>query len=213
MSRTLSAEMQAVAASDIVRPIFLVDLLFDNNPVYLWSGVGNLSFNSQTYLGAGDLLSIGQVSENAELAANGITVSLSGANQSLVEKARDEDYQGRELILRLGAFDDNGDLISSPVILFSGFMDVMKIDDSGDDASIGVSAENKLIAFERTKIRRYTNEDQKIDYPNDKGFEFISKIQEMDIVWGRAGGNMASYSGGGGGRGNTSTRQWPDNQR
>jgi hypothetical protein len=213
MSRFLSAEMQAIAASDVVRPIFLVDLVFDTNPVYLWNGIGDLSYNSQTYIGAGDLLNIGQLSENAELAANGITVSLAGANQQLLQKARDEDYQGRELILRLGAFDDNGDLVSSPVILFSGFMDVMKVDDSGDAASIGVSAENKLIAFERTKIRRYTNEDQKIDYPNDKGFEFISKIQEMDIIWGRAGGNMASYSGGGGGRGNSRGREWPDDQR
>jgi hypothetical protein len=99
--------------------------------------------------------------------------------------ARDEPYQGRPLIIRLGAFDENGDLIASPVILFSGFMDIMTIADSGDTSTITVTVENKLIAFQRTAVRRYTAEDQKIEHPTDKGFEFVAKIQEKEIVWGR----------------------------
>ena len=149
-----------------------------------------------TYLGAGDLLSIGAIQETAELTANGATVTLGGIKQSLLTLARDEPYQGRPLIIRLGAFDENGDLIASPVILFSGFMDIMTIADSGDTSTITVTVENKLIAFQRTAVRRYTAEDQKIDYPlklpngnsnpdYDAGFEFVAKIQEKEIVWGR----------------------------
>jgi len=64
-------------------------------------------------------------------------------------------------------------------------MDVMTISDSGDSSTISISVENKLIAFERSSVRRYTNEDQKIDHPSDKGFEFVTKIQEKEIIWGR----------------------------
>ena len=185
MSRSLSTEMQAVATADLVRPIYLIDLDFSSGSIYLWSGSGDLSYNSNDYLGAGDLLSIGAIQESSDLTANGATVTLTGIKQSLLTLARDEDYQGRPLIIRLGAFDENGDLISSPVILFSGFMDVMTIADAGETSTIKLSAENKLIAIQRSKIRRYTAEDQKIDHPTDKGFEFVSKIKEKEIFWGR----------------------------
>ena len=185
MSRTLSTEMQAVATAELVRPIYLVDMEFSSGSIYLWSGMGDLTYNSNTYLGAGDLLSIGAIQETAELTANGATVTLGGIKQSLLTLARDEPYQGRPLIIRLGAFDENGDLIASPVILFSGFMDIMTIADSGDTSTITVTVENKLIAFQRTAVRRYTAEDQKIEHPTDKGFEFVAKIQEKEIVWGR----------------------------
>lgn len=185
MSRTLSTAMQAVATAEVVRPIYLVDLEFASGSIYLWSGLGDLSFNSNTYIGAGDLLSIGSVQESTELTATGAQITLGGIKQSLLALARDEPYQGRPLTIRLGAFDENGDLIASPVIVFSGFMDVMTISDSGETSTITVSAENKLIVFQKTAVRRYTAEDQKIEHPNDKGFEFVAKIQEKEIVWGR----------------------------
>jgi hypothetical protein len=185
MSRTLSTAMQAVATAEVVRPIYLVDLEFASGSIYLWSGLGDLSFNSNTYIGAGDLLTIGAVQESTELTATGAQITLGGIKQSLLTLARDEPYQGRPLTIRLGAFDENGDLIASPVILFSGFMDVMTINDSGETSTITVSAENKLIIFQKTAVRRYTAEDQKIEHPTDKGFEFVAKIQEKEIVWGR----------------------------
>lgn len=185
MSRTLSTAMQAVATAEVVRPIYLVDLEFASGSIYLWSGLGDLTFNSNTYLGAGDLLAIGAVQESTDLTAAGAQITLGGIKQSLLLLARDEPYQGRPLTIRLGAFDENGDLISSPVIMFSGFMDVMTIADAGDTSTIVVTAENKLIAFQTTSVRRYTAEDQKIEHPADKGFEFVAKIQEKEIVWGR----------------------------
>jgi hypothetical protein len=196
MSRTLSSEMQAVATAEVVRPVYLIDMEFSSGSVYLWSGLGDLTFNSNTYIGAGDLLSIGAIQETTELTANGASVTLSGIKQSLLTIARDEPYQGRPLIIRLGAFDDAGDLISSPVIMFSGFMDVMTIADAGETSTINVTAENKLIAFQTTAVRRYTAEDQKIEHPADKGFEFVAKIQEKEIVWGRP--SPTSMSGGSG---------------
>ena len=185
MSRTLSTAMQAVATAELVRPIYLVDLEFASGSIYLWSGLGDLSFHSNTYIGAGDLLSIGSVQESTELTATGVQITLGGIKQSLLTLARDEPYQGRPLTIRLGAFDENGDLIASPVIVFSGFMDVMTISDSGETSTISLSAENKLIVFQKTAVRRYTAEDQKIEHPNDEGFEFVAKIQEKEIVWGR----------------------------
>ncbi len=139
------------------------------------------------------MLSIGEITESSELSANGITVTLSGVTSPLITKARDEDYQGRELKVLLGAMDASNGVISDPVVIFSGFMDVMNINESGETATIQVTVENRLIEFEKTRIRRYTAEDQKIDYPNDEGLEFVAEMAEKEIVWGR---NYVGASGG-----------------
>ena len=193
MSRELTTAMKKEVTADLVRPITLVQCAFDSGNLNLWSGIGNLTVGGVEYVGAGTLLQIGEIAESAELQANGLTVALSGITEPLISKARDEDYQGRELKVLLGAIDSEGDVTANPVVMFSGFMDTMVINDGAETATIQITVENRLIEFERTRGRRYTAEDQKIDYPNDKGLEFVAEMQEKEIIWGR---NKVGASGG-----------------
>lgn len=198
MARSLESAMSTAVAADLVRPIFLCQLAFPSGNVNLWSGIGDLTVDSVDYVGAGTLLGVSDISESSDVQANGIRVSLSGIASSIITKARDEDYQGRELKILLGAMDSSNSVIDDPVVVFSGFMDTMTINDAGETAVISVTAENRLIEFEKTRVRRYTAEDQKIDYPNDKGLEFVAEMAEKEIIWGR---NSVGASGGGNGGG------------
>lgn len=197
MSRSLTSAMESAVTADLVRPITLVQCAFDTGNLNLWSGIGDLTVSGVDYVGAGSLLSIGEIAETSELSANGITVTLSGVSEPLISKARDEDYQGRELKVLLGAMDAANGVISNPIVVFSGFMDTMIIQDGESTATIQVTVENRLIEFERSRVRRYTAEDQKIDFPTDKGLEFVAEMEEKEIVWGRA--SVSSGGGGGGG--------------
>ena len=190
--------MASAVTAVLVRPITLVQCAFDSGNLNLWSGIGDLTVSGVDYVGAGSLLSIGEIAETSELSANGINVTLSGVSEPLITKARDEDYQGRELKVLLGAMDAANGVISNPIVVFSGFMDTMIIQDGESTATIQVTVENRLIEFERSRVRRYTAEDQKIDFPTDKGLEFVAEMEEKEIVWGRA-----SVSSGGGGGGQT----------
>ena len=189
MSRTLTSGMLGVTTAEIVRPAYFVRMVFDSgespNVLNIWNGIGDLAFGGNTYTGTGDLLSISQITETADIQASGINVSLAGVKSSLIVIAKDHDYQGRPLTVSLGAFDASGSLIADPVIVFSGFMDTMTIAESGQYSTISIAVENKLISFERSKVRRYTAEDQKIDHPTDKGFEFVTAIVQKEIIWGR----------------------------
>ena len=169
----------------------------------LWSGVGDLAYGGNTYTGVGDLLSISSIAETSDISASGINVAITGIKSSFLVIAKNHEYQGRPLSVSLGAFDDNGALIADPVIVFSGFMDTMTIAESGSTSTIKISVENKLISFERSKVRRYTAEDQKIDHPTDKGFEFVTAIVEKEIIWGRP----TPTAGGGGNQGGGGTQQ------
>jgi len=189
MSRTLTTAMRDETIASVVRPAYFVRMIFDSgespNVLNIWSGVGDLTYGGNTYTGVGDLLSISEIKETSDISAAGINVSITGIKSSFVVIAKNHEYQGRPLTVSLGAFDSVGALIADPVILFSGFMDTMIIAENAEYSTITVSVENKLIAFERSKVRRYTAEDQKIDYPADKGFEFVTAIVQKDILWGR----------------------------
>ncbi len=212
MSRDLTSGMVSVTTADVVRPAYFVRMQFDSNdsPSYLnvWSGVGDLVYGGNTYTGVGDLLSIGEIAESSDLSAAGISVSITGLKSEFLVIAKDHQYQGRPLTVALGAFDSSGSLIADPTVMFSGFMDIMTITEGGDSSTISVSVENKLIAFERSKIRRYTAEDQKIDHPTDKGFEFVTAIVEKEIIWGRATGAAGGSSGGSGVNGGGGNNGW-----
>lgn len=199
MSRGLPTAVANAVSADVVRPVLFVQCAFDSGNLNLWGGIGSLTAGGVTYVGAGTLLAVSGIKESTELQANGVTVQLSGVTEPLLSKARDEDYQGRELKVLLGTMDSSNSLISNPFVIFSGFMDTMTITDSGDTSTIKVNVENRLIEFERSRQRRYTAEDQKIDYPSDKGLEFVTEIAEKEIVWGRS---QAGSGGGGGGGGN-----------
>ena len=199
--RNLSTEMQAVSTAEVVRPIIFVECEFDSGDINLWNGVGSLSYVGKNYIGAGNLLAVEPVSESTDLRANGTSVTLSGLNNTLVGLAKDEDYQGRALTVKLGAMDENNDVIADPVIMFSGFMDTMMLTESGESSTITIDVENKLIQMDRARVRRFTDNDQRIDYPNDDGFSFVTKIQDREINWGvpfpnaeRTGGTTGTIS-------------------
>lgn len=193
MSRGLSTGMETAVAADLVRPALFVHCDFDSGALNLWTGIGSILYGGRTYTGVGTLLNISGIEESTDLSAKGIKVTLSGVLSSLIAIARDEDYQGRELEVLFGAINATGDLISDPIIMFSGFMDTMTINDGGETATINLSVENRLIEFDRTRVRRYTAEDQQIDNPGDLGLEFVADLEEKEIVWGR----LALFNGGG----------------
>jgi hypothetical protein len=185
MSRSVTSSVNTIFESSSVSPFMAIDLDFDGGNFLAWTGYGNITFDSNTYIGAGDFLNVSPTKENAEVQANGIDITLSGVPSELISSALSETYQGRSCKLFLGVLDNSNAVVADPYLLFSGRMDLMTIDDSGDTTYITVTAESRLIDLDRTRERRYTSEDQKIDFPNDKGLEFIADLQDKEIIWGR----------------------------
>ena len=185
MTRTVTTAVNNELTAAELSPFFAVEMDFSDGIVRLWTGYGSITIDSNTFLAGGDILSVSSISENAEVQANGVTIKLSGLSTSLIASALTTAYQGRDLNVYVGVLDSAGAVVADPIKVFAGKMDVMTVEDTGASAEITVSAESKLIDLERSRQRRYTSEDQKIDYPNDKGLDFIAGLQDKQVVWGR----------------------------
>jgi len=197
MARQLTTALEAATLAPVVRPALLVGLDFASGPLRLWSGIGKLTWAGNDYLGAGQLLAVAPATETQGLSAEGATLALSGIPAELLSIALAEAYQGRSAKVWLAAFDLSGALVADPYLIFDGRMDVMTIDEAGETSTISVTAESRLIDLERPRERRYTDEDQRIEYPDDAGCEFVAGLADAEITWGRKG----AVSGAGGGRG------------
>ena len=184
MSRDLTPTTVTSIEQPEVFPFFAVDLLFDGNPVYTWTGVGTLTIGGKDYVGAGQLLSISSIEETQEMAVKGATITLTGIPSNLISLALTQPYQGRVCNIYFGVM---GEKVFNQV--FSGYMDQMNIEEAGDTATIEMAVENKLIDLERARVARFTSGYQKSVYPGDLGCDFIEDLQDKKISWGRAESN------------------------
>ncbi len=210
MSRNLDADMVGALSEAEIQIFFAVQLNFDSQQLNLWTGLGEISIDGNTYTGAGNFLTFSSIDETSEIAARGAVITLTGIPSDLLSLALSEPYQGRVCRIYFGVLDaktfyllqENADLIedengvgigidfntaADDVIteIFGGYIDQMNITEEAETCTIGVSVESKLIDLERQRTFRYTSESQKARYPNDLAFDFVEDLQDKKFSWGR----------------------------
>lgn len=194
MARTIDAATEAALVSPEVLPVFLFKAIFDEGPIYLWTGYGDLLWDSITWTGTGTFGSVSEIEETTNVQANGVRVSLNGIPSSIISLALTYEYRDRPCSFYLGAVSlaAPNTLVGDPLVQMGGRMDVMSLEDTGDSGSLSISIENRLIDLARARERRFTHDDQQIDYPGDDGFEYVAGLQDKSISWGVAEPSAAS---------------------
>lgn len=185
MTRSVTAGLSAELTAASKSPVLLFEGVFASGTVRFWTGVGDLSWSGQTWTGAGSLIGISAVTETTEVRANGVTIQLQGIPSSLISLILGDARSGRAGKAYLAMLNGSGAIIADPYLAFEGRLDVPMIEDAGDSATISISYESELIDLERPRERRYTPEDQAIDYAGDLGFDYVASLQDAQIVWGR----------------------------
>jgi len=184
--KTLNSTLEAALNSPSVELFFAVELFFDQGTMRLWTGVGNKTLNGNVYTGTGSLLSITGMEEADDMSAPGASITLTGIDSAIVVTALSEPYQNRECRIHFGSGSDF-------VEVFSGFMDVMTIDDSGTTCTVNIQCESRLIMLDRIVPLRYTHETMQNLYPGDTFFSFVSDLADKQVSWGRSTGGLGGW--------------------
>lgn len=184
MSRALTAGLEAASLDEVVRPFIAAELDFAGGMVRVNSTPYTLTINGGASQGIGRLGGMAAIEETAELSAYQMALQLYGVPRDLVGIAMAEHYQGRACRIFFGQLDEAHQVIASPVAIFKGRMDTMKID-IGKTATVTLTVENRLADWDRERVRRYTSEDQAAVYPGDKFFDYVPRMQDVTLKWGR----------------------------
>jgi hypothetical protein len=198
MPRQLSTAMLDACQSNVVYPAIFLAATFTSGPVYLWTGWGQITFTAagastaHTYSGIGTMGSLSAIEEGSSVNARGITLTLSGVDTNLLTEVLTEFSLGAPVTVYLGFFTAAGVFVDTPIPIFVGYMDQPTIDVAGQSAVITIACENKLVILNVVAARRYTNDDQQLDYPGDTGLEFVQGLIETTIYFGAT--PMSSYN-------------------
>ena len=189
MARNITTAFNNALKSQVVTPIIASELEFSDGTLRFWNGYGNITMtaggSSKVFTGLGDFLGISPISESSTLQMSGVTLSMSGIKSSLISTALSAQYTNRNGAIYLGMYDTSKNVIADVYTVFKGKMDVLNISEQGNTATITLNIESRLISFDLPVDRKYTLEDQQVDFPNDVGFEFIPDLQDKEITWGK----------------------------
>jgi hypothetical protein len=201
VTRGLSSANQAAIASQVVRPVALVELHFDSptGVIRLHNALGDITAKdwagvSQTFQGVGDLGQIDEVEENQQINPHKLSFTLSGLDATLSSEVLTGDSVLRPVYLQIGYLDeDYTTLLDDPHKLWKGQINEVEFvmpSNASDGVSIRVTAESFLIALKRKNGRLFNDADQQSEFSGDLGFEYLPQVEDIKLVW---GGQSVSY--------------------
>jgi hypothetical protein len=144
----------------------------------------------EEYLGAGHLATISASEESSDLSTYSLTVGLAGLPTTaeganpFYDVFMNVDYRNKPAYIYLGVMDEFLELVGEPILIFAGRSSTATIE-VGETANISVDIISRLADWERSRGGRYTHQYQTnyVD-ANDRGFEYVSQIREIEIRWG-----------------------------
>lgn len=182
--RSLPPSMISALQASTVFPAYLLDITFASGPAYVWSGVGNLSFSGNQYLGVGSMGEIGTIQEITDVHPVGTQVQLSGIDQVLQQDCLNDIQIGAPASLTLATLDPVAKSIVASYPIFAGTVDKPVHRSGPDSLTIALSLENRLYNLQRASSRRYTAADQRVHYTDDIAFNWVEVLNDAAFLWG-----------------------------
>lgn len=192
--RDIDSGTNAALKAQHVPALMLAELDFPDGFVRLNNSGQNMVWNGNTFYGQGSLVSISAAEEAASLEAKGITLQLSAITLApipgspdglnIIQVARAQRYQGRNATVWLAPLDpDTFAPLIDPCVLFSGRMNKMDFQ-VADTATFSLACEARTADWNKPRMRRYNDADQRARFPGDRGLEFMEQNVEKNLVWG-----------------------------
>lgn len=161
----------------------LIDLMFSSGTLRFAIANHNIVIGSNTYIGIGPIATVGIRTESTD-SLEGIELTASGLDASIVGIALTEPYQGRVMKLSKCFLDaDTSAVIGTPTTAFIGRMIQMVLSEDNQSATVQIIAEHFDADLERPTPVRINNAEQQRLYPGDKGAEWVESLIDRNVVW------------------------------
>ena len=191
MSRGLDANVVAILNSnsfitceliefELTTPIYLTNAQFDIATDTATSG------GTQTYIAQGSFMTYSGVREIDEVRVNNINISFSGATNTYINIALNDNYLHRSFRIYKTYLNptDMTELVE-PVLIYDGVVVGASVEEGPQESVVTFQTANEFYDFERTAGRKTNDGSQQRFYPGDKGMVY-STISINDIRWGRS---------------------------
>ena len=195
MSRDISATNLAEINASHLHEVVMVKLEFDT-PIYVHSGVGTITYDSNDYLGVGHLGQINNARESQTLGPLPIELQLSATSSTHISEGLDSGNYGDVVTVYIGYRQDDGTLVDDPWVAWRGTYEHASIS-LGENNIISISCQHDLAALNDADGARFTDEDQQQRFSGDVGFEFVADAVSSQLIWGGGAVSIGETGGDG----------------
>lgn len=177
---TSSAFRNAVLAGAQVS--VLVEVEHPDGDGYFWEGQGALEYNGKTYKGAALFGGITRTRKTTDLRVDEMRMFMTGLDPEEVGQLNG-NIRNKIARIRLAAMNSDGQVVAVEEV--DEILLDYQVDRIGDDrsASLEVIGQSGFFTLERTTDRSYSQEEAKLEYPDESGFSQIPSLRNKDTPW------------------------------
>lgn len=184
MTRTLTTAVKNELETDSLQPV---------NLVYINVGSGfrftdhykDITYDSNTYSASSLFTRLSSVTESSEIEVSNITLSFSGADQTIISLFLSNNYMEKEAEVYKAFLNTSEGVIADPFLLFKGRIESFSIDESINQSNANIVVASHWSDFSKIEGRKTNTGSQQLHFSGDLGFEFASQTVQ-DIKWGKA---------------------------
>jgi hypothetical protein len=184
MPTTTTAQQTAMESSYVPWLVF-VEMFFTTSTYRFTNNNVNLPWGGYTWIGVGALGDITEIKSSEKIEPSAITLSLNLAQtpwRTLGFGSVDE-YRGKVINIYRAPLDVNRQIIDTPVLEWTGTMDVIGLSAEGSSSSISMRCEPQIKALRRPSNFRVNAAQQAMRYPSDTGFERHEDLIKNPQTW------------------------------
>jgi len=146
------------------------------------TGVGEIVIDGQTYLGVGQMGSVGAVETQSDEKPVSLNLELSGIPGNLLTDALGTKMRGSDATLYVYAQSDAGQMkAAAPAVVGTIASYNVQV---GDDNVIQVGIADEFQLYEKSINNFWTEQSQLALFPDDHICRFTAQMAEREISWG-----------------------------
>lgn len=184
ISRGIDSDL-VEAMETVFNPTVLVYVDWPTGPVRVHSGVGELSYDGETWLGLGKYGDISIPSENLSLVSSKATLSVGGTLTDMFDQLN-ANPRNKTVYIYFGCVTEPSGttLIGEPFKIFTGYIDQVDFDFNKSSESFGTSTVTITVGSGPSARSRATishgAEDQEAKHPGDTaGRQVINALKKV----------------------------------
>ncbi|QJR01147.1 hypothetical protein HH800_02385 [Sphingobium yanoikuyae] len=183
--RDLDPALQTEIEKSELRPFLGVHIDLPD-PVFAVTGNATIHYAGEEWSAIGGLGQIDTIGEGTDGSSVGVTATLYQVPSEFRDDVADQAVRGCLYELYVGALDAGYRNVIGFKNLWKGRLDTYDILDAGETITVTAGGESRMRDQRRPAIKRFTDWWQQRKYPGDLGFQYVSRMVEVPIMWAKA---------------------------
>jgi len=169
----------------VTRTVYFAEFHFAEGTSRLSTANASFTWGGFEWSGVGTIGTIGAVEESEGMESRSLNFSINAAQPSWLALAIGdvESYRGRRAKMYMCPLNEAFQLVDTPVLCWSGGMDMLSVNVNGESGSITLKCETSSYGLKRRPSLRVNAAQQKKAHPTDTGLDYLTDLIANPGIW------------------------------